>query len=58
MNQIIIILRKYYFGSDKMVIFGLMCSGCKYKYQIYFNAKFPFIHQNLFKLNVDKILSF
>lgn len=29
---------------------ALKCSGCKYKYQLYFNTKFPFIHQNKFKL--------
>lgn len=50
--------RKYYFGSDKDGNFGVMCSGCKYKYQIYFNAKFPFIHQNLFKLDVGKSYPF
>lgn len=44
--------RKYYFGSDNAGNFGVFCSGCRYKYQLYFNAKFPFIHQNFFKLNV------
>lgn len=33
---------------------GLICSGCEYKYQLYFNAKFPFIHQNFLKLNFGK----
>ncbi|MBR3358262.1 MAG: ABC transporter permease [Solobacterium sp.] len=43
--------RKYYWGSDKDGNVGLMCSGCQYKYQLYFNSKFPFIHQNAIGLN-------
>lgn len=44
--------RKYYFGSDDAGNFGILCSGCKYKYQLYFNTKFPFIHQNFIKINI------
>lgn len=41
--------RKYYFGSDNAGNFGIMCSGCEYKYQLYFNSSFPFVHQNFLK---------
>ena len=27
-----------------------MCSGCEYKYQVYFGHGFPFVHQNMVKL--------
>jgi oligopeptide transport system permease protein len=30
---------------------ALVCSGCKYKYQLWFNGTFPFIHSNKIKLN-------
>ncbi len=30
---------------------ALVCSGCQYKYQLWFNGSFPFIHTNKFKLN-------
>lgn len=43
--------RKYYIASDKNGNSGIMCSGCQYKYQLYFNGKFPFIHQNAVRLN-------
>ena len=43
--------RKYYWGSDNNGNAGLMCSGCQYKYQLYFNGKFPFIHQNAIRLD-------
>lgn len=43
--------RKYYFTTDHNGIPALACSGCNYKYQIYFNSKFPFIHQNFLSLN-------
>ena len=42
---------KYYFGTDQNGVIALMCSGCQYKYQIYIDGNFPFIHQNVFKLN-------
>ena len=28
-----------------------MCSGCEYKYQVYFDGSFPFIHQNVITLD-------
>lgn len=43
--------RGYYFGKDHNGVPALMCTGCEYKYQIYFDGKFPFIHNNIFKLN-------
>ena len=30
---------------------ALVCSGCQYKYQLWFNGSFPFIHSNKIKLN-------
>lgn len=30
---------------------ALICSGCRYKYQLYFNGKFPFIHSNVLHLD-------
>ncbi|MDO4778102.1 MAG: ABC transporter permease [Tissierellia bacterium] len=45
------ISRKYYFTTDHNGIPALACSGCNYKYQIYFDGNFPFIHQNIFNLN-------
>lgn len=42
--------RGYYFGTDHNGIPALMCSGCRSKYQIYFDGKFPFIHQNILTL--------
>lgn len=43
--------RGYKVMSDFNGVPALQCSGCKYKYQIYFNGSFPFIHQNMLKLN-------
>ena len=44
--------RKYYWGKNPYNGSpALLCSGCTYKYQMYFNGSFPFIHQNKFKLN-------
>lgn len=43
--------RTYYIGTDYNGIPALMCSGCTYKYQIYFDLSFPFIHQNIVHLN-------
>ncbi|MDO5026559.1 MAG: ABC transporter permease [Tissierellia bacterium] len=45
--------RSYSFGGSGGN-WGLQCSGCEYKYQLYFNGKFPFIHQNVVKLNFGK----
>ena len=44
--------RKYYIGQDQNGIPALMCSGCNYKYQIYFDGSFPFIHQNIIELDL------
>ncbi|MEE3487780.1 MAG: ABC transporter permease [Bulleidia sp.] len=30
---------------------ALVCSGCTYKYQLYFDGSFPFVHQNKFRMN-------
>lgn len=43
--------RGYYFGTDHNGIPALMGSGTEYKYQIYFDGKFPFIHSNILKLS-------
>ncbi len=42
---------KYYFGTTETGGPALKCSGCNYKYQIYFDSKFPFIHQHILTLN-------
>lgn len=44
--------RKYYFGKDYNGVPALMCSGCEYKYQVYFDTSFPFIHQNVLSLDL------
>lgn len=38
--------------NDKIVGWALVGSGTKYRYQIYFNDSFPFIHQNFIKINL------
>lgn len=43
--------RGYYIGRDHNGLPALMCTGCQYKYQVYVNSKFPFIHSNIFGLN-------
>lgn len=43
--------RKYYVGTDFNGLPAIMCSGCEFQYQVYFNSTFPFIHTNLLKLN-------
>ncbi|MCI5773195.1 MAG: ABC transporter permease [Erysipelotrichaceae bacterium] len=43
--------RKYYVDSDQNGVPAIMCSGCEYKYQVYFDGNFPFIHQNIIKLD-------
>ena len=43
--------RKYYIGSDENGVPAIMCSGCEYKYQVYFDGNFPFIHQNIVSLD-------
>ncbi len=42
--------RGYSFGTGPNGAPAIKCSGCKYKYQLYFNGRFPFIHQNAIKL--------
>ena len=44
--------RGYKIENDPMVGWALVGSGTQYKYQIYFNSSFPFIHQNIIKLNL------
>jgi oligopeptide transport system permease protein len=34
--------------------FAIIGSGTQYKYQLYFNGKFPFIHQNAIRLNLGE----
>lgn len=43
--------RGYYFGQTSTGTPALMCSGCQYKYQVYVNGSFPFIHQNAIKVD-------
>ncbi len=44
--------RKYYWGKNPYNGSpALLCSGCTYKYQMYFDGSFPFLHQNKFKMN-------
>ena len=43
--------RKYYFGQTEAGMPALKCSGCNYKYQVYIDGKFPFIHQHVISLN-------
>lgn len=45
--------RGYSFGGNAGN-YGLLCSGCEYKYQLYVNKSFPFIHQNIIRLNFGK----
>lgn len=41
----------YKIGLDYNGIPALMCNGSQYKYQIYFDGSFPFIHQNILHFN-------
>lgn len=43
--------RGYSLGSTPSGSPALLCSGCKYKYQVYVDGNFPFIHQNFFALD-------
>lgn len=40
------------FENDKLAGFALVGSGTKFKYQIYFNSSFPWIHQNIIHINL------
>lgn len=42
--------RGYSFERGPNGIPALACSGCDYKYQIYIDGHFPFLHQNFFHL--------
>ncbi|MDT2810397.1 ABC transporter permease [Enterococcus asini] len=44
--------RGYKITNDPLAGWSVVGSGTKYKYQIYFNGEFPFIHQNIFHLNL------
>ena len=46
--------RGYYIEAGANGIPAIKCSGCEYQYQLYINGSFPFIHQNIFKLNFGK----
>ena len=39
--------RRLYVGTTPTGGVALKCSGCEYKYQIYTDSRFPFIHQNI-----------
>ena len=44
--------RKVYWGKNPYNgTPAILCSGCTYKYQLYFDGSFPFIHQNKIRLN-------
>lgn len=38
--------------NDELAGWALVGSGTQYKYQIYFNSSFPFIHQNIIHFNL------
>ena len=42
--------RKYYIGTTPTNGLAIMCSGCEYKYQLFTDTHFPFIHQNVVRL--------
>lgn len=46
--------RKIYFGTDWNGKPAILCSGCESKYLYYFDNKFPFLHTNLFKINLGE----
>jgi oligopeptide transport system permease protein len=46
--------RKVYIGKDWNGVPAVMCSGCTHKYLLYFDNKFPFIHQNWIKINLGR----
>lgn len=43
--------RGYTFGTGPNGLPAIICSGCQYKYQLYFDSSFPFIHTNAIRLN-------
>lgn len=46
--------RGYYFTRDWNGVPALACSGSLYKYQIWFDGNFPFIHSHLLTLNMGR----
>ena len=43
---------KVYVGRDFSGNPSVMCSGCEHKYLVYFNGRFPFIHQNILSFDL------
>lgn len=43
--------RGYYLGTGPNGMPAIMCSGCQYKYQLYFDSSFPFIHTNAIRFD-------
>lgn len=46
--------RKIYFGKTPTGGLALKCSGCEHKYLLYTDTSIPFIHQNIFSLNLGQ----
>ena len=44
--------RGYYIEQGPNGIPAIKCSGCKYQYQVWIDGSFPFIHQNIFKMDL------
>lgn len=44
--------RKIYLGIDHNNRPAIMCNGCEYKYLVYFDTQFPFIHQNVIQFSL------
>ena len=44
--------RSLRFEKDETVGWALVGSGTQFKYQVYFNKQFPYIHQNIVHLNL------
>ncbi len=42
--------RGYSIGTTPYGMPAIVCSGCDYKYQVYVDGNFPFIHQNIIRL--------
>ena len=46
--------RGYSFGTLPSGGVALKCSGCEYKYQLYTDSRFPFIHENFLTFNLGE----
>lgn len=46
------------FEKDMNNVPALKCSGCKNQYLLYFDNKFPFIHQNWITINLGRSMSY